>query len=59
MGGSVGRVLREGGTSGFIGGCLVDERGEVWQKGEAQGRARGLEREMGHPREAQENLETE
>lgn len=24
----MGRVLREGGTSGFIGGCLVDERGE-------------------------------
>lgn len=28
----MGRILREGGTSGFIGGCLVDERGESLAK---------------------------
>lgn len=50
-----GRDLREGGTLGFIEACLVDEEGRGLGKGEeAQGRVRGLEREMGDPREAQE-----
>lgn len=56
----VGGSLREGGSSGLRGDCLVDEEGRKLGKWEeVQGRGRGLEGETRDPRETQESLETE